>query len=541
MSERPGRSQFRRWAAVIALAVALAAHPGRAATPTPAGSPGAAVRRFALVIGANDAGRRELAPLHYADDDAIRNAEVLQAAGAEVVLLTTPDEETRALFPQASAVAQAATRAHVLLSVAELFRKVAAARAGGHPTDFYLFFAGHGGLAESGEGALYLPDGALTRRDLYDVILAGSPADFNHLVIDACHAYFFVSSRGETKDIDRRLEERARLYLDAQTLDRYPNTGVVVATSSADTTLEWSDYQGGVISHEVRSALLGAADVNNDRAITYDEVAAFIAAANARVVHARARLKVFVRPPVRAARRPLIEWQGEPMAWLSVSRSVAGHLWIEDERGVRLSEANKSADQPMRLMLLRRQRYFVRLGADEYGFTAQPGQGINFAELIAAPPHASERGSVSEALREGLFATPFGVAFYDAYQRQLVGATEPTGVSMVTTTPDEAAPGPSRKAIYGLLAGAAIAAGAAVALRVASDHAYDDFRAATDPAQQRHWADRTHQLDWATLVSGVVAGACAGVAVGLYVRSALAESHVGVAFTGTTVQAQIRF
>jgi len=40
---------------------------------------------------------------------------------------------------------------------------------------------------------------------------------------------------------------------------------------------------------------------------------------------------------------------------------------------------------------------------------------------------------------------------------------------------------------------------------------------------------------------GVVAGACAGVAVGLYVRSALAESHVGVAFTGTTVQAQIRF
>ena len=396
-----------RLAALVAwVVVGAAGRPASAATAPTNAEP----QRFALVVGANDGGRPDLPRLRFADDDAIRNAEVLRALGADVTLLVAPDADTRTLFPAESASAEAPTRARLLAKVEALFRAAAAAKARGREVDFYFVFAGHGGFTEAGEGALFLPDGALTRHDLYESILARSPADFNHLVIDACHAYFFVSSRG-ADDVERRLDARAREYLDAQTLERFPNTGVAVASSAADTTVEWSEYQGGVFSHEVRSALLGAGDVNGDRQVTYAELGAFISAANSRVVHVRAKLNVFVRAPARAPARPLTNWTRRPLASLSLDRQVAGHLWVEDQRGVRLSEVNKAGDQSLRLALLDRERYFLRLDDDEYSFQAAPGQEITLAALTATPPHASERGSmirsaaqraVRDAVRAGL-------------------------------------------------------------------------------------------------------------------------------------------
>src|SRR5205814_2304320 len=108
------------------------------------------------------------------------------ALGAEVTVLTAADAETRALFPVESSSAEMPTRARVLARVETLFRAAAAAKARGREVDFYFVFAGHGGFTEAGDGALFFPDGALTRHDLYESILARSPADFNHLVIDAC-------------------------------------------------------------------------------------------------------------------------------------------------------------------------------------------------------------------------------------------------------------------------------------------------------------------------------------------------------------------
>jgi hypothetical protein len=512
-------SRFSALAVVVACALSSAPRANAAASGEPAAEP----RRFALVVGANESDRRDLPRLRFADDDAIRDAELLRAMGAEVTLLIAPDDETRALFPRESAASGPPTRARVLAEVAAIFRAAAEAKTRGDAVDFYFVFAGHGGFTDGGDGALFLPDAPLTRRDLYESILARSPADFNHLLVDACHSYFFVSSRG-ADDVDRRLDARAREYLGSQTLDRFPNTGVAVATSAADTTVEWSDYQGGVFSHELRSALLGAGDVDGDGQVTYAELGAFIAAANAKVNHVRARLNVFVRAPARERARPLVSWRKAPLASLSIGGGVAGHLWLEDERGLRLSEVNKSGERPLRLALLQRERYYLRVGEEEYSFQASPGQQVELGGLTPGAPHANERGGVVDALRAGLFAVPFGPTYYHGY---VVGFVD-TSVGSAGEAPVGDAMALSARASGGdrgplrvgrpvvILGGAALVAGAAaIGLRVASDHAYDRFTGATTFDERQRWATRTNQLDWATLLTALGAGASALTAAGL--------------------------
>ena len=55
----------------------------------------------------------------------------------------------------------------------------------------------------------------------------------------------------------------------------------------------------GVFSHEVRSALLGGADVDGDDRVTYRELASFVAVAN-EAVPAGHRPEFFVRAPSAA-------------------------------------------------------------------------------------------------------------------------------------------------------------------------------------------------------------------------------------------------
>jgi hypothetical protein len=514
---------LRRALAVTSLLLALAA-PARAQTP----------RRFAVVVGANDPGQAALPALSYADDDAVRNAELLLAQGAEVRLLSDLDAETSRLYPWAVARAQRPTRAGVLGAARALFAHMTQAKQRGESVDFFFVYSGHGGVADSGQGQLLLADGALTRTDLYEQLLAPSPADFNHVIVDACHAYEFVSGRGSDADLDRRLAERARRYLDAQSLDRFPNTGVIVATSASARTHEWSEYQGGVFSHEVRSALLGAADLDGDGRITYREAGAFVAAANERVTHTKARLDVYVHPPRRAPSRPLAVWSGGPS--LSIERPVAGHLWLEDERGVRIGEAHKSTEQPLTLALIPRERYYLTLGADEYTFTA-PGQAtVRFADLTRnAGPSLRARGSIDDAFRRGLFAVPFGHASVEAYRFPAADAA----VSEITG----ARPSPSglRTAGYGLAIGAVVAGLTSAGCYLASNDAYHRFqRAETQDAQSR-WKSRTTTYDWLTTIGGVAAlTSAAGAAALLYYDRSHARA-VTVGIGPGTLHARLDF
>jgi hypothetical protein len=506
----------RRLTSVAAAAVLLALV-GSARAETPA-------RRFALVVGANDPGRPALPALSYADDDAVRNAELLLAQGAEVRLLSDLDAETRQLYPWAVARAERPTRAGLLNAAHALFASMSEAKRRGEPVDFFFVYSGHGDLTESGQGELLLSDGALNRTDLYAELLARSPADFNHVVVDACHAYEFVSGRGSAEELDHRLTERARRYLDAQTIDRFPNTGVIVATSASAKTHEWSEYHAGVFSHEIRSALLGAADIDGDGRVTYREAGAFIVAANERVSHTKARLDVWVHPPRREPSRPLAVWTGGPS--LSFDRPVAGHLWLEDERGVRLGEAHKSPEQPLTLALVPRERYYLTLGPDEYTFTVEGQTTVRFESLPKTPGSSLRaRGSIDEAFRRGLFAVPFGPASVEAYR---FPQAEVAAAGLV----DEPAPArPHLRTVgYGLAIGAVAAGLTGGGFYLASNDAYRRFQQSNTTDDRGKWKSRTTTFDWATTISGIAAlTAAAGAATLLiYDRSHSRPMSIGV-------------
>src|SRR6202011_1444656 len=77
----------------------------------------------------------------------------------------------------------------------------------------------------------------------------------------------------------------------------FPNVGFLLSSSAGTDSHEWDEFQGGVFSHEVLSALRGAADADSDGAVSYAELGAFVLKANAAVPNARFRPRFTVHPP----------------------------------------------------------------------------------------------------------------------------------------------------------------------------------------------------------------------------------------------------
>ena len=90
-----------------------------------------------------------------------------------------------------------------------------------------------------------------------------------------------------------------------------------------------------MFSHEVRSGLYGAADADGDGRVSYPEIAAFVARANAAIAAERFRPQVYARAPrdgdvlldLRASRGSGLRLEGP---------TGAAHHLLEDAHGVRL-------------------------------------------------------------------------------------------------------------------------------------------------------------------------------------------------------------
>src|SRR5436190_1181687 len=69
-------------------------------------------------------------------------------------------------------------------------------------------------------------------------------------------------------------------FVELEAASRAGRVGYVLSSSVSGESHEWSGFESGVFSHEVRSGLYGAADADGDGRITYSEIAAFVARAN---------------------------------------------------------------------------------------------------------------------------------------------------------------------------------------------------------------------------------------------------------------------
>ena len=386
-----------------------------------AGAGGA--RTYAIVIGNNTSFETDLPRLKYADDDAARYYELFKALGAEVELFTVLDPESQERYQDLVGVAQVPRRDLVLEGIRRLLDEIEVHKA--ESPVLYFVFSGHGGVGRNYEGYMHLIDGPFTRTDLFEKVLARSKAAYNHVILDACQAYFLVASKGEGGEDVPDFRAAVRAYLEKDDIDRFPNTGVLLSSARDLETQEWSAYESGVFSHELLSALMGAADVDGDGKVNYSEVRAFLTAANQQVKDPRARLAILARPPAKNVAQPLLDLSGMTEARiLRFKEGDRGRFTIEDQRGVRYADLNKAGEGEVRLRLIGDRDYYVRSGARE---ARVPGRGKGGAEVSVSDlgwtRSLAARGAVQDTFRKGLFAVAFGPTFYKGYEASTSGAT----------------------------------------------------------------------------------------------------------------------
>lgn len=384
---------------------------------TLAASLGATAPVYALIVANNHSNDPKQASLKFADDDGARYFTVLEPMAKQVTLLTVLDEDTQRRFPGLAAKTRPPTRRELGDALGRVNAAMKADRAAGRRPVFFFVFTGHGQRGEAGEGSIALLGEQFTRSELFSQVLQPIQASTTHLIIDACDSYFFVNQRGSLPAAAPQAMAVAQ-FLEERSLDRFPDVGVVLSTSSQQESHEWAAINAGVFSHEVISALLGAADVNSDGKVEYSELRAFVAAANQQVDDPRGKVNMFARPPARDRSAPLADLTAPASnAYLLLPAGMGGRHWLEDSHGVRLADFNKEAERPLVLALPPGQTFFVRTVTKEARIeTGTAGRLIDVAQLAWAESGIAARGgSLDESFREHLFERPYGARFYGGF------------------------------------------------------------------------------------------------------------------------------
>jgi hypothetical protein len=459
---------------------------------------------FAIVVGSNVSVDANVAPLHYADDDAARYFDFFRLLGTKVTLLARIDDATRALHPQAAAEAMAPRHAELKKAAATVAAEVSEARKRGFETTLYFVFAGHGGVDQT-RGYLALEDARLSGEDLGKEIVELIDAQAIHMILDACNSYLVAYSRGPGGE-----RRPAHDYTkDVYELAKDPRVGLLLSTSSATESHEWDAFQAGVFSHEVRSGLYGAADADGDGQISYREIGAFVARANEAIENQRFRPKAFAQAPKSGGALVDIKRASH----LKVGGEHAGRYLLEDARGVRLADFNSAPGQPVTLVRpAPRGVSYLRHLPDDDELVVPSGEGdIAFDELEPTTSKVASRGALHASF-SNLFAYPFNEATVAGYREP----PPPTSDAQTDTAPSR----PARLPVKSIV-GIGLTAAGAVGLGLGT---YFTLNANSDPskgasqeevaAQNDHNHSQKNLAIGSFIVGGVVAAS--GLAVLLW-------------------------
>lgn len=356
---------------------------------------------FALIIGVNTSLEAPIAPLRYADDDAARYLDLFRALGARTYLLSRLDGNTRRLHPQAAAEALPPRRGELRQTVANLARDIEQARARGVRSTLYLVYAGHGDLQDA-SWSLTLEDGRLAGQELVGDVVERANADQSHVILDACHAYMLALPRGPGGT-----RRPATGFVALEAAARAGRIGFLLSSSTSGESHEWAGFEAGVFSHEVRSGLYGAADVDGDGRVTYGEIGAFVARANEAIKNDRFRPRLLAQPPNGSDL--LLDLRGQTDRELRLDGKATGaHYLLENDDGVRLLDFHGTGREPIRLVRpVGEGTLFLRRVADGAEWTIpRADHAVEMTRLASAAPRAQTRGAASHA-----FAQIFSLSF----------------------------------------------------------------------------------------------------------------------------------
>lgn len=364
-----------------------------------------------LAVGVNAPGG-SFAPLRYADDDAVAAASFFSPRGENAWLLTLPDVETAQQSRQLLAHARPPTRQALQQAVKEITARVARDNGSGGAPVVVVWLVGHGGFQDDGGAFFALADDNLSPDGLLeDVLRPLASAHRVHLVIDACHAGALVRSRALVQSADSAEIERV---WHARTPASLANVGIIAAASPGERAWEWDEIRGGVFSALVRSGMSGAADVDADDGVSYPELAAYLTAAVSAVPLPEARPQVYVEGPLV---EPLAFMS--KAAWLSDRRVLAqdlsalGMVRIDDGSGRFLTGGRFEGGFLSRLWLPNVPLRLVTASSERPIVVEGDGLEVGAEQSDTA---AASRGRIDEALRAGLFATPYGPAYFAGFR-----------------------------------------------------------------------------------------------------------------------------
>ena len=438
---------------------------------------------LAVVVGFNGSAQR--ADLRFADDDAARYFELLAPGMDKAWLLTVFDDASQEVFDGLVDVARLPTMEGLQAVLLEVEAHLVAAKARGARTELTFVYAGHGDVSD-GTGYVNLEGSRLTRPKFEELVLDGISADRIHVVIDACRSYFLVSSRGP----GGAREPAEEGYAGPR---RRPGVGYVLSTSNDAESHEWASFQGGVFSHEVRSALTGAADLDGDGDVDYQELAAFVAVANEGIPQARYRPRFFIQPPSEDKDASVFH-----TGRLDLAESVSGRIRVTDARGVPYADLHKAKGDHVRVALTREGPHTIAWNNRQCRLDGAV-ERADLTELTATPTeNVAARTQPHEAFQH-LFTTPMSA---DVLRGWRLGAR--------LTAPAPQTPERRRWLPPALVAtGLAVTAGGA-ALLVAGAQTRSDL---SDPTLSQ--VDRISRAeDGDLLVAAGVATAATGLVVG---------------------------
>lgn len=283
-----------------------------------------AMRRFALVAGANDGGPDRVL-LRFARSDAEAFARVMQDLGAvapgDTLLLTEPTPDTlRAGF----------------LSLRQM---LAAAEASdpGVRREVVFYFSGH-----SDEQGLLLGGTRVTYREIRSEVDA-LRADVRIAVLDSCASGAFTRGKGGVRrapfQVDTAPDVRGYAFL---------------TSASADEPAQESDRLGGsFFTHHLVAGLRGAADTSRDGRVTLNEAYQYAfhgTLANTESTFAGAQHPNYDMRLAGAGDLVLTDLR-ETSALLVLGEDLDGRLYIRDDEGRLAAELDKHAGRPMSLGL----------------------------------------------------------------------------------------------------------------------------------------------------------------------------------------------